>query len=125
MDPKFVGLFDPGYVFRLTQIGYRTSSNAFFINDTHTSEIAYLLGGGALLNQNFVEDFVRAAMNGDTDPLEPYRRSGLDTWVVPLRAPVDYGMRYGIEWPQQPAVGTGHGKLGLSRRDGKLHVSRL
>ena len=125
VDPKVVGLFDPGYVFRLTQIGYHTSSNAFFVNDTHTSEIAYLLGGGALLNQNFVEDFVRAALNGDTDPLEPYRRSGMETWVVPLRAPVDYGMRYGIEWPQQPAVGTGHGKLGLSRRDGKLHVSRL
>jgi hypothetical protein len=125
--PQIVSIYNPGLSFQLSQLGDLTLTTAFFVNNTTTSQLGYLLGQGMIQNQNFVDDFVRGLRNGDTDVLAGDTGQGLGNWFSVFQAPPLFGSDYGFAWPSQPAVDLQQpgGAEGLRRRHGALLVSRL
>ncbi len=125
--PQIVSIYNPGLSFQLSQLGDLTLTTAFFVNNTTTSQLGYLLGKGMIQNQNFVDDFVRGLRNGDAEVLAGDTGQSLGSWFSVFQAPPLFGSDFGFAWPSQPAVDLQQpgGDEGLRRKHGALIVSRL
>ncbi len=97
-------LFTFNRPFYLDQQGTLTTSNAYFVNNTPSSQLAYLAPDGTVLNQNFFGDFARGLRNGEEDVTSP--TSGGDVSTLALLADWLVASRksYGLFWSTHNAI---------------------